>query len=779
MARRQSRLIGIVALAAVTTASLVASSSPTSAQVPPTETIQVLGINDFHGRIQSSTIEGGAAVLAGAVAELQAAHPDTVFAAAGDLIGASTFESFVQQDKPTIDALNAAGLDVSAVGNHEFDQGFGDLVNRVMAPYDPVTNPRGGAEWAYLGANVRNTADGTAALPESWIQDFGDIRVGFVGAVTDHLPELVSPAGIAGLTIEEPVVAANRTADRLKDEGADVIILLVHEGAATTALSSATDPTSDFGEIVTGANENIDAIISGHTHLAYNHPVPVQAWVDEGRPVTTRPVVSAGQYGYNLNQLLFEVDPVSGDVRSVSQNLLPLIRTVPAVPPTTPVSYVPNYTPDPAVAAIVAAAVAQSAVAGAREIGQIAGPFNRATVNPTTPAENRGGESTLGNLVAEVQRWATEAPTSGGAQIAFMNPGGLRQDMAGKPATPAYPTAVTFQQAAVVQPFANTLVNMQLTGAQLKTVLEQQWQPAGSARPFLRLGISAGFTYTYDPAAAAGSHITQMWLNGALIDPAASYSVTVNSFLAAGGDNFLELANGSGKRDPGKVDLAAMVDYMAAETPVTPDRTQRSFGVSFPAGAPAVYAPGDTVAFDLSSLSLARVVPGFGEVNDTSVTVALDGTTIGSFAVDSTIGTDPFDEVGKAHVEFTVPRGLAAGPHTITITGDVAGSTTIPLTTVPGAAVSTTTLKSSAPGQVYGSSNVVTLTATVAVEGVTPVPGSVDFVNGDVVVATVPLAADGTATYTLPATQPAGTLTFTAVYAGTDDIDGSTSTPVT
>ena len=185
----------------------------------PTETVQVLGINDFHGRIAANGVEAGAGVLAGAVKQLRTQYPETVFAAAGDLIGASTFESFIAHDKPTLDALNSAGLEVSAVGNHEFDQGYDDLVNRVMAPYDATTNPYGGANWKYLGANVRKAADHSAALPETWMKDVGGVQVGFIGAVTDHLSELVSPAGIAGLEIESPVVAANRHAEELKAAG--------------------------------------------------------------------------------------------------------------------------------------------------------------------------------------------------------------------------------------------------------------------------------------------------------------------------------------------------------------------------------------------------------------------------------------------------------------------------------------------------------------------------------------------------------------------------------
>ena len=269
---------------------------------PSSTTVQILGINDFHGRILPDAYSGnaGAAVLAGAVDSLETTYPDTVFAAAGDLIGASTFESFVAQDKPTIDVLNAMGLDVSAVGNHEFDKGYADLTDRVMAPYDAVTNPYGGATWQYLGANVREAATGDPALPETWTESFGDVEVGFIGAVTNETPTLVSPDGVAGLTFEQEYVAANRSAAALTAAGADLIVLLVHEGAPTTAYADAVDPSNDFGEMLANLSPDIDAVISGHTHQAYDHRVSVPAWVTEGRAVTERPVVSAGQYGMAL-----------------------------------------------------------------------------------------------------------------------------------------------------------------------------------------------------------------------------------------------------------------------------------------------------------------------------------------------------------------------------------------------------------------------------------------------------------------------------------------------
>ncbi|WP_061963201.1 5'-nucleotidase C-terminal domain-containing protein [Demequina aurantiaca] len=621
-------------------------------------TVQILGINDFHGRLLPNSFSGdaGAAVLGGAIDALEADYPDSVFAAAGDLIGASTFESFVQQDKPTIDAFNAMGLDVSAVGNHEFDQGYDDLVNRVMAPYDATSNPYGGAMWEYLGANVRDAA-GDPALPETWTENFGDIEVGFVGAVTDHLHELVSPSGIEGLTIEEPYVAANRSAAQLKADGADLVVLLVHEGATSTAYDDAVDPNSDFGEIVTNVSDDVDAIISGHTHLAYDHRVPVKAWQDEGRAVTERPVVSAGQYGVNLNQLLFTLN-ANGDVVGLETSIIPLYNA---------------YDPDADVAGIVQDAVDSAEPLGAAVIGKIDAPLYRASLAGGDPGSARGAESTLGNGVADVQLWATQ---ESGAQIAFMNPGGLRADLLGKADgnRKTYPSDVTFKQAADVQPFANTLVTMTLTGEQISDVLEEQWQPEGSSRPFLRLGTSTGFTYTYDPAADAGERIGNMYLDGELIGADDTYTVTANSFLAAGGDNFSTLAEGTNVADSGRVDLQAMVDYLDDNGTLEVDPTQHAVGVTGMTDEPV--AKGDTVSFDLSSLMMT----GPGDTLDKNVKVTIGGKNRGKFAVTNEQQTDAYDEQGTAHVEFTVPK-LPEGDTVIEVTGNKTGTVVrIPVT---------------------------------------------------------------------------------------------------
>ena len=223
-------------------------------------------------------------MLAGAVKQLRASNPNTVFAAAGDLIGASTFESFIQHDKPTIDALNEAGLEVSAVGNHELDQGYDDLVNRVMAPYDATTNPFGGAQWQYIAANLKLKATGDDAVPATWIKEFGDVEVGFVGAVTEELPGLVSPGGIADIDVEGIVDSVNTEAADLVAQGADVVVMLVHEGAPSTNCATMNQAGTVWGDIVNTVSPDVDAIVSGHTHLAYNCSFPVAQWATEGGP---------------------------------------------------------------------------------------------------------------------------------------------------------------------------------------------------------------------------------------------------------------------------------------------------------------------------------------------------------------------------------------------------------------------------------------------------------------------------------------------------------------
>ncbi len=725
-----------------------------SSEVIPVD-INVVTVNDFHGRIEQAAPSGGAAVLAGAVKQVRDANPNTVFAAAGDLVGASTFTSFIQQDNPTIDALNAAGLDVSSVGNHEFDQGFADLTDRII--------PR--ADWEYLAANVYDKTTGKPALPQYYTETFQGVTVGFIGAVTNELPSLVSPAGIANLDVRDVTTEVNRVAAQLRDGyadngEADVIILLVHEGATTTALASATDATTEFGKIVNGVDPGVNAIVSGHTHLAYNHVI-------DGRPV-----ISSGQYGEKFGLMDIKVNPKTKEIVSMVNETLPLMSAaIPATPTTPAVPAKPLYPAVPEVQAIVDDAVAVAEVLGAQKLGDITAPFNRSKLaNGST--ENRGGESTLGNFVADVQLWATQ---SASAQIAFMNPGGLRTDMPYASSGPNDPDGnVTYKEAAVVQPFANTLVAMDLTGAQVRTVLEQQWQPTGASRPFLKLGVSEGLVYDYNPAAAAGAHIGTITLNGVAIDPAASYRVTVNSFLASGGDNFTVLASGTNRADTGKVDLAAMVDYLAANSPASPDFAQRAVGVVLtPPASAAGYVAGEKVTVTMSSLAFGDAsTPAPGTVD-----LSLGGAVLASAPVDGTVSDAVLDETGTAAAEITIPTGVD-GVQQLALTVAATGTAVnVPITIQKAvASVKVSSLTIGAPNKLLAKAgSTVKYTVTVvAASGVRPT-GTVEVLDGGKVIATIQLtAADkGKASVNLPKLSR-GVHLLKARYLGSDTVKAST-----
>lgn len=767
------RGISIAAAGGLALASLaVVGATASPAQAADPVDVNIIATNDFHGRIVPSNpnppvsdrppYSAGAAVIAGYVKAQRAANPNTAFVAAGDLIGASTFDSFINKDKPTIDALNEAGLDVSAAGNHEFDAGYDDLVNRVMKPYDATSNPLGGAEWQYIAANVKKK-DGTDALAPSWTQTFGTgadaIKVGYVGAVTEHLGELVSPAGIADIEVKDVVTSVNAEADELKADGADLVVMLVHEGAPSTDCATMDDnPASDFGSIVTGVNDNVDAVVSGHTHLSYDCKFPVAGW--SGRAVTERPVVSAGQYGTFVNNLNYTFDPAAtgaSKVTGLTTSTTTLWQAAPA---------------DQATADIVAAAVADAEVKGAVPLGKIAGEFLRAqrpkASDPATPEENRGGESTLGNVVAEAQRQATATPEFGSAQIAFMNPGGLRSDMKGTGA--AFPKDLTYRQAANVQPFANTLNNMKLTGEQIGRLLEQQWQPTGSSRPFLRLGVSKGFTYTYDPAT---KKITGMWLNGKAIEADTSYSVTANSFLASGGDNFGVFKEGTGSRDTGQVDLVGMVDFMKAyeTTPLAVDSSQRAVGVALPDGAPAAYKAGDTVALDVSSLAMT----GAGDVQDDAVDVYLGRTKIGSAPVDNTVAVGATDdEAGKATISVTIPRYV--GTPALTLRGATTGTEVqVPVTLKNAPKAAAKVKVAVTPKKIVRNRTKAKVTVTVTAPA--KATGKVRVrVGGLKKVFTVQLNKAGKATITLPKFKKAGKRKVTVTYLGNDMVSSAKKT---
>ncbi|MEV1285583.1 bifunctional UDP-sugar hydrolase/5'-nucleotidase [Micromonospora sp. NPDC049679] len=532
------------------TATAPAAAAPAQTAAPSAAAgvdLQILTINDFHGRLQSPTTVGGQAVggaaqLVGLIDQLRAANPNTAFVSAGDNIGASTFISAIDGDNPTIDALNAGGLAASAVGNHEFDKGLSDLLGRVT---DRATFP-------LLGANVYR--DGTRALPAYSVQELGGIRVGYVGVVTRETASLVSPSGIAGVQFRDPVAEANSVAAQLRDGNAangeaDVVVLLAHEGAAQTSVGSADQLAADpvFGPF-TRVSADIDAVIGGHTHQPYAFQMAVPG-TDR-----TRPVLQAHEYGKKLGRITLSVDPATRTVTASSADLVD----------------VTGAPQNAAVADIVSKAAATANELGKQPLGSITADIKRGYTNGT---ENRGIESPLGNLIADVQLAGTQDAGRGGAQIAFMNPGGLRADL-------LYGTngVVTYSQAFAVQPFANDVVTQTLTGAQIKQVLEEQWQPDAASRPVLWLGVSKGFTYSYDATQPRGQRVIarSIKLNGVRVSPATQYRVTQNSFLASGGDNFSTLGRGTNRVTTGDNDLTMLTAYLAKNSPVIADPAPRA-----------------------------------------------------------------------------------------------------------------------------------------------------------------------------------------------------------
>src|SRR5690606_28737964 len=373
-----------------------------------------------------------------------------------------------------------------------------------------------------------------------------------------------------------------------------------------------------FGQIVSGADPEIDMIVSGHTHLAYNHDVPIPG-TDR-----TRPVISSGQYGEKYAHSRIVFDPATGEF-TIDTEVLDLA----------------GFEPDPEVAQIVQDAVGVAKELGAVSLGSITEDIPRGV--QSSGSENRGSESPLGNLVADAQ---LAAAADLGAQIAIMNPGGIRGNLVYASSGANDPDGnVTYAEAAAIQPFANTLVTINLTGAQLKEVLEQQWQPAGEPRPFLKLGVSEGFEYVYDPNLPQGERILAMSLNGEPIDAATSYKVVANSFLAAGGDAFTAFQQGTGKVDSGRIDLDAFVAYIGANSPVTARFEQRSVGVALSAPANGTaYEQGEQVTAQLSSLLFSAGGPRDGEA-----AISIGDAVLGSAPITFQI-VDTRDEQGTATI---------------------------------------------------------------------------------------------------------------------------------
>jgi len=526
-----------------------------------------VGINDFHGRIDGNTVK-----WAGTVMELErgtAGVPaaNSLIVGAGDLIGASVFASAVANDQPTIDVMNEVGMDASAVGNHEFDKGWADLRDRVIG-----SGPN--AKWTYLGANVYQKGTTTPVLPEYATYTVDGVRVGVIGAVTQETPSLVSPGGISGLDFGDPVAAVNRVAGQLSDGNvangeADVLVATFHAGSSVT--SSYQDAVAAGGEFAKMAtlDARIDAIFNGHTHQKYVFNQPVT-----GGDLATRPIVQTGQYGENVGQVVLTYDKDTGKVTDSTASNTARVTTSDA-------DLITQYPDLQQVKNTVDAALASAKVVGDQPVGKISADITTAFkggsyIGGTYAGGERDAreqESSLGDLVANALRDGIPAD-QGKADLGIVNPGGLREELlyAGNPgANPANTDGVvTYAEANSVLPFVNNVWLVQLTGKELKAVLEQQWQPAGAQRAFLALGLSDNVRVTQKADNPVGKRITSVLINGASMKPTKTYTVSTFSFLGQGGDNFTAFKDGTPK-DTGLVDRDVWVGYLKAAGTVSPD----------------------------------------------------------------------------------------------------------------------------------------------------------------------------------------------------------------
>ena len=517
---------------------------------------QILAINDFHGNLEVPTqqttwygsqaavpggeqraVLGGAAPLAAKLAALRQGQANTITVGAGDLISASPLISAYYLDEPSIAALSQMGLELAAVGNHEFDRGTDEL-RRLQdggcgknTPREPCAlEPFSGAGFSYLAANVLDD-NGQTLFPGTAMRRFGDVDVGFIGMTLKGTPQVSSPAGTAGWRFADEADTANRLAAELTAQGADLVVLLLHQGATVEGMFRADDCAGLDGPvlpILERLSPAIPLVISGHTHNAYVCRMPMAGGGE-------RLLTSAGRYGAFVSDIRvsrdaagrWTMDAINVPVKSDGGEMA-------------------------GVAALVARyATATQAVAN-RVIGRIDGSLER----------GMQVDSPLARLVADAQLAATRPPEAGGADIAFINQGGVRAAF-----QPAADGSVTFGQIFTLQPFSNTLEVKALTGAALLALLEQQF--GETAEDGTILIPSTGFTFTFDRTRPVGQRIVAATLNGEPLDPARTYRVTVNNFLAAGGDGFTSLAPAPSVAHGG-VDVDALAAFIAAGVTVDP-----------------------------------------------------------------------------------------------------------------------------------------------------------------------------------------------------------------
>jgi 5'-nucleotidase len=548
---------------------------------------RILSFNDFHGALEppvgsgglvNGNPAGGVEYLATYVKRLRAAGrsngEQVITAGAGDLVGATPLISAAFHDEPSIEALSDLGLDVSSVGNHEFDEGTEELKRLQRGGCHPVDGCQdgdgfAGAGFRYLSANVVNKRTRLPLLAPIDIRIVQGVPVAFVGMTLEGTPSIVNPAGIQTVEFLDEVQTANSYAALLRLLGIRSMVLLIHEGGAQNAPPPVQDPSScanfagPITDIVAGLRPEYGLVVSGHTHRFYSCALPNSSGADTV-------VTSAGSNGTLVTDIGFTLDKRTKRFASIAARNVIVENGIRLPDGSWARDAAGNFLRNPDLVDAGAKRLVDKYRAAVNPIAnRVVGNITADLTRATTPA----GESSLGDVIADAQLAYTTQ--SAGAQIALMNPGGIRADMSftSSPGGEA-PGQVTYGECFTVQPFNNLVVTQTYTGAQLEEVLEQQFVGYGGQTVQRILQISAGFTYTWDAAKAPGEKVSAMALNGVPIDPAATYRVTVNDFLANGGDGFTRLTAGTDRVTAPGFDIDALVAHLGA-APVSPGPQNR------------------------------------------------------------------------------------------------------------------------------------------------------------------------------------------------------------
>lgn len=538
------------------------AAQPAAARPAPTASVRLLALNDFHGNLEppsgssgTAIDENGNAVPAGGAAYIaahlkQLRNRDSLTVAQGDLIGASPLISAAYHDEPSVQFLGDAGVTASAVGNHEFDEGYQELLRIQNGGCHPVDgcSPAGkwrGAKFDYLGANVLLKKNDRPAIKPWTIRRINGVRIGFIGLVTKTTPSIVTAAGIKDLKFQDEVDAANRAARELKRRHVRAMVVLVHEG---DQVKSGERP--DECGVVPGAgtriaqqaDPEIDMVLSGHTHQQYLCSVKDPAG-------NARLFSSGSSFGRVITEVNLKVNRRTGDIvrSSVNADNHVVTRDVP---------------PDPATQTFVQTWKDRVSAIADKPIGKITADLTR--------APSAAGETALGDVIADGQLAGTKDL---GAQVALMNPGGVRTDLVYKASGSEGDGVVTYGEAFAVQPFSNVMGVTSLTGAQIDALLEQQWTAAGEKI----LQPSANLRFTIDRGKPAGDRISAITIDGTPADPAAAYKVAANNFLLGGGDGFSVFTEGK-DQVLGPIDLDAFVAYFTAQGTISPPALNRISG---------------------------------------------------------------------------------------------------------------------------------------------------------------------------------------------------------